>query len=216
MSSTAVYWAKYAAAYLLVCLLAAALPFHQGAAQQGAQTPGADPGQNPPVQAGQDSFDFDIGTWKTHISSRLKPLTGSNTWVEYDGTSVVHKLWDGGANLMELKADGPGGRLALASLRLYDPESHQWNLTVADSGADALCTAAVGGFKGGRGEFYDHETYDGRPIIVRIIISDITRNSAHIERAFSSDEGKTWEVNWVATNTRVADASEDALPGAAI
>src|SRR5258708_29153885 len=40
-------------------------------------------------------------------SDLLHPLTGSSTWVEYEGTTVVHKVWNGRANLVELVADGP-------------------------------------------------------------------------------------------------------------
>src|ERR1700734_2532806 len=53
--------------------------------------------------SGQNDFDFEIGTWKTHLSRRLHPLTGSANWVEYDGTTVVRKVWDGRANLVELE-----------------------------------------------------------------------------------------------------------------
>jgi hypothetical protein len=214
--NAAVNSAKYLGAYLLLCSLVVILHPLQGMAKQEAKASGAATGQALPIQDGQDSFDFAIGTWKTHVSRRLHPLTGSSTWVEYDGTSVVHKLWDGRANLVELKADGSAGHLELASLRLYDPGSHQWSLNVANSSAGTLGLPTVGGFKDGRGEFYDHETYAGRPIIVRFIISDITRDSAHFEQAFSADDGKTWEVNWVATDTRIADESEERLPGSAI
>jgi hypothetical protein len=46
---------------------------------------------------------------------------------------------------------------------------------------------------------------NGRAILVRFVISDITRDSCHFEQAFSDDGGKTWEVNWVATDTRVGN-----------
>src|SRR5450755_2944544 len=46
---------------------------------------------------GQHDFDFEFGTWKTHLKRLLQPLTGSTTWVEYDGTSVVTKVWNGRA-----------------------------------------------------------------------------------------------------------------------
>src|SRR5262252_8066892 len=77
---------------------------------------------------GAHDFDFHVGTWKTHVKRRLRPLTGSSEWAEYDGTTVVRKVWNGKANLVELEADGPKGRLELLSLRLYDPESRQWSL----------------------------------------------------------------------------------------
>ena len=61
----------------------------------------------------------------------------------------------------------------------------------------------MGGFKDGRGEFFSQETLDGRPISVRFVISDITTDSARFEQAFSADGGKTWEVNWIAVDSRV-------------
>src|SRR5260370_20451139 len=81
---------------------------------------------------GQHDFDFEIGTWKTQLKRRLHPLTGSTTWVEYEGTTVVRKVWNGRANLAELEADGPKGHIEALSLRLYNPESHQWSLNFSN------------------------------------------------------------------------------------
>ena len=206
-------WVKYMGAYLLMCLLVVFLHPQQGVAQQDSSTLGTG---SPQAQDERDGFDFEIGTWKTHISRRLRPLTGSTAWAQYDGTSVVHKLWDGGASLVELKADGSVGHLELAYLRLYNPQSHQWSMNVANNSIGTLSPSAIGRFKDGRGEFYDRETYDGRPILVRFVISDITRNSVHFEQAYSGDDGKTWEVNWVATNTRMMSEPEDRSSSAAI
>ena len=154
---------------------------------------------------GQHDFDFEIGTWKTHVSRLLHPLTGSNDWGQYDGTSVVRKVWNGRANLVELEADGPAGHLELASFRLYNPESHQWSLNVASSRGGSFGVATIGEFKNGRAEFYDQETFNDRAILVRFVISGITANSCHFEQAFSDDGGKTWEVNWIADDARVKD-----------
>lgn len=154
---------------------------------------------------GQRDFDFEIGTWKTKLSRRPRPLTGSSTWVEYEGTTVVRKVWDGRANLVELEVEGPSGRIEGLSLRLYNPEAKQWSLNFSNSAGGTLSPPVYGEFKNGRGEFYGQETLNGRAILVRFVISDITRDSCHFEQAFSDDGGKTWEVNWVATDTRVAD-----------
>ena len=48
---------------------------------------------------GQHDFDFELGTWKTQLKRLQRPLTGSTTWVEYTGTTVVRKVWDGRAKL---------------------------------------------------------------------------------------------------------------------
>jgi len=150
---------------------------------------------------GQHDFDFHIGDWKTHVSRLQHPLTGSTTWVQYDGTTTVRKIWDGRANLVELEVDGAAGHLELLSLRLYDPQSHQWSLNVASSRAGVLGVPTIGQFKNGRGEFFDQETLDGRTILVRFVISNITARSCHFEQASSADGGKTWEVNWIADDT---------------
>jgi hypothetical protein len=137
-------------------------------------------------------------------------LTGSTTWVEYEGISVVRKVWNGRANLVELEADGPAGHFQGLSLRLYNPESHQWSLNFANSSGGTMTQPTIGEFKNGRGEFFNQETLNGRAIYVRFVISDITPDSCRFEQAFSADGGKTWEVNWIATDTRVKDESGEA------
>jgi hypothetical protein len=168
--------------------------------------------QQPAQRDGQHNFDFEIGTWKTHIRRLQNPLSGSTTWVEYDGTSVVRKIWNGAANLVELEVDGPAGHIEGLSLRLYNPEARQWSLNFANSKVGALSTPTIGEFKNGRGEFYDQETINGRAVLVRNIFSEITPNSFHFEQAFSDDGGKTWEANWITSDTRTKDeaASEEA------
>ncbi len=90
------------------------------------------------VHDGQHDFDFEIGTWKTHLSRLVHPLSGSTTWVELTGTSVVSKVWDGRANLVELEVDGPNGHVEGLSLRLYNAQSHQWSLNFANSRVGTL------------------------------------------------------------------------------
>ena len=158
------------------------------------------------ARGGQHDFDFEIGTWKTHVKRLLHPLSGSSEWTEYDGVSVVRKVWDGRANLLELRMDGPQGHFEGLSLRLYNAQSHQWSLNFANAAAGSVAQPTVGEFNNGRGEFYDQETLDGRAIFVRFVIFDITPNSARFEQSFSADGGKTWELNWVATDMRMADA----------
>ncbi|HJQ26817.1 MAG TPA: hypothetical protein VKA60_23080 [Blastocatellia bacterium] len=190
---------------LLICGLAiTAQPVH-GLAQSGA--PAAGPQQAQTERDGQHDFDFEISTWKTRLSRLLHPLSGSTTWVKYEGTTVVRKVWNGGANLVELVADGPAGHFEGLSLRLYNSQSRQWSLNFANRQSGTMSQPTIGGFKNGRGEFYSQETYNGRAIFVRFVISDITPNSCRFEQAFSDDGGKTWEVNWVAVDTRVKDGS---------
>jgi len=199
------YAPKYFRACVLLCSLLVALPLVQRFSQVNSKPLGTNPQQTLQARDGQHDFDFEIGTWKTHLKRLVHPLTGSTTWVECEGTSVVRKVWDGRANLLELKADGPAGHFEGLSLRLYNPASRQWSLNFANSNDGTLAQPTIGEFKNGRGEFYDQETFNGRVILVRFVISDITPTSCRFEQSFSDDGGKTWEVNWIAIDTRVKD-----------
>jgi hypothetical protein len=191
--------------FLLICGLVVILQPLHGLAQTKSDAKETSLQLAPTERDGRQDFDFEIGAWKTHLSRLLRPLTGSGAWVEYEGTTVVRKVWDGRANLVELVADGPSGHFEGLNLRLYNPQSRQWSLNFANSQSGALTQPAIGAFKNGRGEFYSQETFNGRAIFVRFVISDITPNSCRFEQAFSDDGGKTWEVNWIATDTRVKD-----------
>lgn len=159
---------------------------------------------------GQDDFDFEIGTWTIHLSRLLKPLSGSKEWVHYEGTSIVRPVWDGLANLGELDVTGPAGRIVGLSLRLYNPESGQWHISWASSRDGLLGPAMIGGFRNGRGEFYNQEMFNGRAILVRFIFSDITPGWFLLEQAFSDDGGKTWEANWKARFTKKLESAVSA------
>jgi hypothetical protein len=169
----------------------------------------ADSGAHASVRApatdrdGQHDFDFEFGSWRAHLRRLVRPLTGSNTWVEYDGTSVVRKIWDGRANLGELEVSNATTHVEGLSLRLYSPQSHQWSIYWSNSEDGTLTTPMIGQFTNGRGEFYDQELFQGRAIFVRFIFSDITPTSFHLEQAFSADGGRSWVANWVTTFTRV-------------
>lgn len=160
----------------------------------------------PTTRDGAHDFDFNMGSWSTHVERLSHPLRGSHDWLAYDGTSVVRPVWGGHASIFELEVSGPAGRIEGVGLRLYDPQTRQWSLNWA-SARDGLMTPPMfGTFHDGIGEFVDRETYDGKPIMVRNRFLAITANSSRFEQAFSADQGRTWETNWIMTFTR-ADKS---------
>jgi hypothetical protein len=158
---------------------------------------------------GQHDFDFELGSWKIHLKRRLHPLTGSDTWVEFDGTSVTRKVWDGRSQIEEFETDGAGGHIEGLTLRLYNPQSHQWSLSWANSKNGALVVPQIGQFKNGQGEFYAQDMLDGKSIFIRFIWSKTDSTMPHFEQSFSADGGKTWEVNWITDQTRVSDPKEN-------
>ncbi len=198
---------KHVWVYLMVWSLVLLWQPIQGVTQQNSDAVKAE--SQATERDGQHDFDPLIGSWKYHLKRRLHPLTGSNTWVEFDGTGTCFKIWDGRAQLDTIELDGPAaGHIEGLTLRTYNPQSHQWSLYWGTSKNGALSLpATVGEFKDGRGEFFDMEPSgpNGRNILVRFVWTNTTTNTPHFEQSFSDDGGKTWEVNWITDQTRVKE-----------
>ena len=185
---------------LAICGVAAALPSPQVLAQAAAAV----------ERDGQHDFDPLVGAWKYHLKRRLHPLTGSTSWVEFDGTGDCSKVWGGRAELDTIEVDGPAGHIEGLTLRTYNAQSHQWSLYWANSKDGTVVPPQIGQFKDGRGEFYAMDTFNGKSILVRYVWTAMTTNSPHFEQSFSDDGGKTWEVNWITDQTRVDAPSHNA------
>lgn len=175
----------------------------------GAQTEPPAARATAPERDGSHDFDPLLGTWKYHLKRRVNPLTGSNTWIDLEGTGICRRVWDG-AQLDQLIVDGAGMHIEGLTLRTYNPQSHQWSLHWANRRDGKLDVPQVGQFKDGRGEFYAQDTINGKATLVRFEWTGLTTSSPHFEQAFSVDGGKTWEVNWITDQVRVPDAPEKA------
>lgn len=153
---------------------------------------------------GQHDFDFELGKWKIHLRKLKNPLHGSKEWIEFDGTSVTRPLWDGKSQVEEFEVDSPVvGHIEGMTLRLYSPTAHQWSLYWANQKNGRFDIPTIGEFKDGRGEFFDQEVFEGRTILVRYVWTNTTTKMPHFEQSYSTDGGKTWEVNWITDQTRV-------------
>ena len=172
------------------------------------ETPAAQAAEAPAnlsaARDGQKDFDWEIGIWTTKVKVRRNPLSGAAPdWAEYEGTSVVKPLMQGRANFVELSVGGARGRIEGGSLRLYNPKARQWNVNFASLGNGLLTPPVFGSFDSrGRGLFYGQDTLDGRAILVRFIITQVSPREARFEQAFSTDGGQSWEDNWIAVDTR--------------
>lgn len=179
-----------------------ALPSHKSV-----ESKAASQSSTPTTRNGQRDFDFAIGTWHTHILLLDKPLSGSKTWIKYNGTVVVRPIWNGRANMEEISASSSTGRFEGLTLRLYDDKSGQWYLYWSNVNNVIVGQPMIGEFKNGRGVFYDQESFKGRAIFVRQIYSEISRDSYHFVQSYSDDGGHSWEPNFVATLTRKVNAT---------
>jgi uncharacterized protein DUF1579 len=145
---------------------------------------------------GLHDFDFQVGDWRVH--HRVKRPTGSDPWLEFEGTCSNRGLMDGWANVEDHTFNKPNGVSHGVGLRAYDPKTGQWAIWWIDGRAPHgnLDPPVKGRFDKGVGTFYSDYVDQGKPMRVRFIWSNITSTSARWEQAFSSDAGATWETNW--------------------
>ncbi len=163
--------------------------------------------QDAPARDGLHDFDFAMGRWNVRLRKLQHPLAGAHDWVEYTGTSVMHKLWDERANTEEFAVTSADGtqHIEAQTLRLYDPGTQRWSIWLADAAHGRLSgPPTVGAFHDGRGEFLDAEEWQGRTILVRYVWTQPTPTAAHMEQSFSPDWGRSWEVNWICDLARPA------------
>jgi hypothetical protein len=152
---------------------------------------------------GSRDFDSEIGTWTIHTERLMHPLAHAHDWVTYDGTKIVTAAHGGKANIAEVMEDGTAGHLNFVAIRLYDPAAQQWSLNFTSAGNATFDTPLYGELRNGGIEFIGPDTQNGRSILVRFISKEESADRASSEQYFSDDGGRTWELNWINTYTRV-------------
>src|SRR5579863_8289741 len=184
-------------------IIALAYCFYPLLAQSASGETNASPKQLTAEHDGQHDFDFWFGSWKVHNRRLLHPLTGSKTWVEFEGRAIARPVWNGRANMDEYEADSPAGHIEGMTVRTYNAATHQWSIYWSNQkdGTFSL-PATVGGFQNGRGEFFDQEDFNGRAIFVRFLWILNSPDSGQWEQAFSTDGGASWETNWIMSFVR--------------
>jgi hypothetical protein len=148
-------------------------------------------------------FDFLHGEWKTRQRRLRERLAGSEEWDEFEATVVSQPMLDGFGTVEEFRTDYDGGFVGM-TFRFFDPATGQWSVYWADSRRPMLELEppVIGAFSGDIGRFECDDTFEGRPIRVRYMWSQVDTPTPHWEQAFSADGGSTWETNWTADFAR--------------
>ncbi|QJR15335.1 hypothetical protein [Usitatibacter palustris] len=137
------------------------------------------------AHAGARDFDFLVGSWQVlnrHPNDREEMM----------GRATVRPILAGLGTIDEIHFPARG--IADATLRLYNPDTGRWTIFSLNRRTGMLETAATGAFRNGVGEFFGEDVDEGRPVRVRHTWSRITRDTARWERAFSHDNGRTWQT----------------------
>jgi len=156
-------------------------------------------------QGPERDFDAFFGSWTVRHRRLKTRLAGANDWEAYDGATSWRSLLGGVANCNDSITHRGGTSYRTLGLRACDPQTGAW----ADWSLDArdplkIDAAGIGRFSDGVGLFLSDDTLDGRPIKVRGQFSSISPDVNQWDQAFSADDGRTWETNYVMRYIRTA------------
>lgn len=155
-------------------------------------------------------FDFLVGRWSVQHRRLRRPLAGGDDWYELSGPASAQTLFNGAVSVDQIGFPSEG--YAGMSVRLYNPASTEWTIYWVNSRDGKLQPPVVGRWAGGILEATGPDTYDGQPIMAMYRWSQVTDRSARWEQSFSTDDGTTWELNWIMDWTRLSGSSEDSAP----
>lgn len=150
------------------------------------------------AETNSHDFDFLHGSWSVRHRRLKQRLRKSDEWEQFPGTSATRPILGGSGNIEENYMEFPEGPYRAVALRSYDSSSNSWAIWWLDARhPHILDVPVIGGFENGIGTFLADDVFEGQPIKVRFLWSDISTDSCRWQQAFSADGGRTWETNWV-------------------
>jgi hypothetical protein len=153
---------------------------------------------------GRHDFDFYFGRWQIRNERLRQRLAGCDDWETFDATQQCRPILGGLGNIDDFVTGWRDGFIGV-TLRLFCPQTRQWSIYWAGNRDGVLEPPVIGEFVNGVGTFLGRDRHEGIPVLVRFVWSEIAATSAKWEQAFSIDEGRNWETNWIMRMTRVTD-----------
>ncbi len=160
------------------------LPFLFLASMLAAQQPA--PQANPCTVSQQKQFEFWVGEWDLS-------WPGSKPGETMHGTNTIKRIMDG-CVVQENFSGGDSIPLRGTSVSTFDAASGHWKQTWVDNQAGYL--DFVGDFRDSQMILQREAFLNGKKILQRMVWKNITANDFDWSWESSSDEGKTWQVNW--------------------
>jgi hypothetical protein len=150
-------------------------------------------------------WDWLAGRWNVHHRRLKARLANSDAWEEFSGTCTMWRTLGGLGNVDDNVLHLPGGTYRAMTVRAFDQVKGQWAIWWFDGrNPTALEPPVLGGFADGAGRFLADDVFNGKPIKVRFLWTEIATPSPQWAQAFSPDGGATWETNWLMRFTRAS------------
>lgn len=140
-------------------------------------------------------FDFNHGDWEV-TNRRLKQRgVSSDDWEVFPSHEVA-QLWMGGMVSID-ESEFPTKGFKGMTLRLYNPLKDEWAIYWINSSDGVLQPPVFGRFKDGHGVFAGEDMDGEKPVKVLFDWCRTDTDCPRWSQAFSYDDGKTWETNWI-------------------
>jgi len=145
---------------------------------------------------GAHDFDFLQGDWIIHHRRLKERLAGSNEWEEFETPAVMQLILGGLGNIDQCRITGDTFFEGV-SLRLFDTADGLWRIYWTDSTGARLFPPLIGAFTGAIGIFRGDDEHLGTPVKVVFRWDKTDPQNPTWEQAFSADNERTWETNWI-------------------
>ena len=141
---------------------------------------------NPCEASQQKQLDFWVGEW--HLS-----WPGSKQGELAHGTNSIKRIMDG-CVVQENFSGGDSMHLRGTSVSTFDTRAGHWKQTWVDNEGGYL--DFIGDFKDGQMILQREAMRNGKKIMQRMVWKNITLDELDWSWEASTDDGKTWQVNW--------------------
>lgn len=127
-------------------------------------------------------FDFWLGSWDATYGDTMH---ATNTITKEMDGCVVHEHFN-----------DPASKLKGESWSMYSPRTQKWQQTWVDNQGSYIALSGV--FANGEMTLYTEPfTLNGKKTVNRMVYYNITKDSFDWRWEASTDEGKTWNQNWL-------------------
>ncbi|WP_247716539.1 hypothetical protein [Sinomicrobium weinanense] len=145
-----------------------------------------------------DDFDVLTGKWKMYHKKLKSRLSNNNEWIYLESVDVNYgTILQGIGNTDLYRATFDDKPFEGFTLRLFNPETKLWSLYWVASDSGVLDPPVVGSFDNDIGHFFGKDTFNGKDIVMVFRWDMRDRQHPVWSQAFSEDNGKTWEWNWI-------------------
>jgi hypothetical protein len=156
----------------------------------------------PSATSSQQDFDYLIGEWTLKNRKLKSRLNNSNEWEEFETDVIDFNILEGKANMDVCEAITDGKPWEGRTIRLFNPATRLWSLYWIASNANVMDPPVVGSFENGIGHFFCKDTFNGKKVIVLFRWDKRDEDYPVWSQAFSPDNGKTWEWNFMNVSHR--------------